>query len=304
MADEATKFKASPKCQTDSRWIQGPDFLYDNENTWPMEPQNLYSNPCASEEHNNMTLLIIYNSDIIDVTKYSSFIKLQRVTAWVLRFVNNLKLKLRLLGELQPKELSFAEHFICRRAQLQCFEEEIVALQTKQGLPKSSQLYQLTPKLDASGVLRVNGRIDAAYCLPESARCPIILPRHHYLSILVMDYYHKKNHHQNNKLIINEMRQRYWIPRSNSLLKEVQRKCPVCILQRAKPAVPLMGQLPRDRLTPYVRPFSYTGVDCCGSTSRETVDSIIHVINSKSRASGSGRGPVHRCVYALLKEFR
>ncbi|XP_036346465.1 uncharacterized protein LOC118755745 [Rhagoletis pomonella] len=94
VADEATKLEASPKCQTDSRWIQGPDFLYDNDNTWPMEPENLYSNPCASEEHNKKIVLIIHNSDIIDITKYSSFIKLQRVVAWVLRFVNNLKSRL------------------------------------------------------------------------------------------------------------------------------------------------------------------------------------------------------------------
>ncbi|XP_037927451.1 uncharacterized protein LOC119661993 [Teleopsis dalmanni] len=37
-----------------------------------------------------------------------------------------------------------------------------------------------------------------------------------------------------------------------------------CRLEADKPAPPLMGHLPVDRITPYVRPFSYTGVDLFG----------------------------------------
>ncbi|XP_036347027.1 uncharacterized protein LOC118756368, partial [Rhagoletis pomonella] len=56
----------------------------------------------------------------------------------------------------------------------------------------------------------------------------------------------------------------FWVPRARALLKSTKRECPVCAYNKAKPAIPLMGQLPIDRLTPYVRPFSYAGVDYCG----------------------------------------
>ncbi|XP_067635877.1 uncharacterized protein [Eurosta solidaginis] len=43
--------------------------------------------------------------------------------------------------------------------------------------------------------------------------------------------------------------------------------CNVCKLKRARPIVPIMGLLPEDRVTPYVRPFTYTGLDYFGPVS-------------------------------------
>ncbi|XP_037943341.1 uncharacterized protein LOC119676179 [Teleopsis dalmanni] len=264
IADEATKIKPSQMLENDSRWIKGPAFLFANESEWPKEPTQMYSLHSAVEECTKKCLLIANNRSLIDMKRYSTFTKLVRVIAWILRFVNNLKLKQRYKGELIPKELIAAENYICRQVQYELYKIEINALQNQKELPKSSQLIQLTPKLDDQGVLRINGRIDAAYCLPDSARHPIILPHNHNIALLVMDHYHRKNHHQNSKLTINEMRQRFWIPNCHSLLNTVKRNCPVCIRDKSTPAVPLMGQLPPDRLTPYVRPFTYTGTDYCG----------------------------------------
>ncbi|XP_036345491.1 uncharacterized protein LOC118754707 [Rhagoletis pomonella] len=171
---------------------------------------------------------------------------------------------MRRQGELMPDELKFAENYLCRQVHNEVYKAEIDLLRDKKCLPKTHHLFQLTPKLDAFGVLRINGRIDAAYCLPDSARRPLFIPRDHRLALLTMDHFHWKVHHQNSHLTINEMRQRFWIPRAHSLFSTVKKKCPVCIPQNSKPAVPLMGQLPPDRLTPHVRPFSYTGVDYCG----------------------------------------
>ncbi|XP_036340886.1 uncharacterized protein LOC118750268 [Rhagoletis pomonella] len=154
-----------------------------------------------------------------------------------------------------------AENYICRQAQNEVYGNEINTLRANKCLPTSSPLFQLTPKLDPDGILRINGRIDAAYCLPECTRRPIIIPQRHRLASLVL---HRKNHHQNNRLTINEMRQRFWVPHAHAVLKAVIKGCPVCVRQSAKPTTSLMGQLPRDRLTPYVRPFSYTGIDYCG----------------------------------------
>ncbi|XP_017485652.1 PREDICTED: uncharacterized protein LOC108374191 [Rhagoletis zephyria] len=257
--------KPSPICQSDSIWVKGPDFLYSDEDMWPKEPLHLYSDHCAKEESKKCMLVTANKAvHIIEVHKFSSYLRLLRVTAWVKRFVGNLQDKQHQRGELTAKELNKADIYICRQVQLEIYHEEISILQNKKCLPKSSALYQLTPKLDEDGVLRINGRIDAAYCLPYTARHPIILPSSHYLTTLVMDHFHRKRHHHNDQLTINEMRQHFWIPRSRCLLKAVKRKCPVCIRSSVKPVMPLMGQLPPDHLTPYVRPFSYAGVDYCG----------------------------------------
>lgn len=65
-------------------------------------------------------------------------------------------------------------------------------------------------------------------------------------------------------LTINESRQKYWIIRVKSLFKKVKRKCLICKYDTIQPKTPLMGQLPPDRITPFVRPFTYTGVDLFG----------------------------------------
>ncbi|XP_036324786.1 uncharacterized protein LOC118738021 [Rhagoletis pomonella] len=161
-------------------------------------------------------------------------------------------------------ELADAEKSILRRAQFESLAYEINIIKKKGSLPKSHRLYQLTPFIDTDSLLKVNGRIDAAYCLPITARRPVILPQKHDLTRLIVRYYHCQLHHQNDRLTVNEMRQKFWVTRALDLLKSVKRECPVCIYSTAKPSVPLMGQLPEDRLTPYVRPFSYAGVDYCG----------------------------------------
>lgn len=118
--------------------------------------------------------------------------------------------------------------------------------------------------MDEHCILRINGRLDEALYLPMESRRPIILPRKHYVSELIMRHYHIKNYHQNMAITINDLRQKYWIPHIKSLYKNVVKNCAVCKYDNAKPKQPLMGQLPPDRVTPFVRPFSYTGVDLFG----------------------------------------
>ena len=93
------------------------------------------------------------------------------------------------------------------------------------------------------------------------ARQPMLLPKNHVLSFLRLRHFHEKNHHQNFNHNINEFRQKFWLPNIRSALKLIYRKCNKYNIERAKPSPPLMGQLPADRLTTFIKPFTYTGVD-------------------------------------------
>ncbi|XP_036346799.1 uncharacterized protein LOC118756115 [Rhagoletis pomonella] len=71
-------------------------------------------------------------------------------------------------------------------------------------------------------------------------------------------------HHQNLEATICEIRRCYRVPRLRSLLRSVVAKCAVCRLKKIHAVPPLMGPPPIDRLTPHIRPFSYTGLDYFG----------------------------------------
>ena len=77
-------------------------------------------------------------------------------------------------------------------------------------------------------------------------------------------HYHVKLHHINIMTILNEIRQHFWIPSLRRMVTSAQAKCSICKIRKAKPMQPQMSALPPDRLQPYVRAFSYVGVDLMG----------------------------------------
>ncbi|XP_075157727.1 uncharacterized protein LOC142230994 [Haematobia irritans] len=114
------------------------------------------------------------------------------------------------------------------------------------------------------GVLRIKGRIDAAEGVAVDTKRPIILPRKHAVTNLVVDFYHRRFHHHHNEIVVNEMRQRFWIPGLRAVVRSVSSVCQICKNKRATPNPPEMGELPPERLMPYTRPFTYTGIDFFG----------------------------------------
>ncbi|XP_030386687.1 uncharacterized protein LOC115633383 [Scaptodrosophila lebanonensis] len=268
-ADTATRQVAVPKINHNSMWLTGPEFLKKSSNQWPKtisEPQS----GILEEEIETKTVLSCQVSEpIVKFIKFSSLSRLIRVFAWVLRAKHNLVYRTSMkkserIPPLSSTELVDAENMLCKIVQQEVYSDEVSTLRQKQLLPKTSSIYRLSPYLEEDSLLRLSGRIDEAYYLPFGARRPIILPRSHLFSSLIMQHFHNKYHHQNIAVIINECRQKYWIPDARGLLKRVQKTCNRCIIDRSQPRQPLMGQHPIDRLTPYVRPFSYCGVDLFG----------------------------------------
>ncbi|XP_062713585.1 uncharacterized protein LOC134290455 [Aedes albopictus] len=114
------------------------------------------------------------------------------------------------------------------------------------------------------GVIRVEGRtVNASYATFD-ARFPIILPKDHTITTLLLSDYHRQYGHANRETVVNEVRQRFYIFNLRSAIDKVMRSCQRCKLTKCQPQVPRMAPLPEERLTPFIRPFSYVGVDYLG----------------------------------------
>lgn len=109
----------------------------------------------------------------------------------------------------------------------------------------------------------MRGRIDAANVMADTKQ-PIILPRNHHVTHLIVDSYHLKYHHINHETVLNELRQKYVIPRLRQLLKFVRTRCRKCRNRTATPQAPEMAALPAARLASHTRPFTFVGVDYFG----------------------------------------
>lgn len=264
VADEATRANRTPRFNADSRWLRGPDFLRTCETAWSPTSTDLECPEIVEEIRtvyiNSMQKV---SNDIIKFECFSNYNRLNRCIAYCLRFGQPIQGKLRRTGEFTVTELKNAEKALCAISQNDTYGEELDALKQERQVPRSSSIFNLTPYLDQDGLIRINGRIEAAQ-LEYDVKNPIILAREHPLTKLIIAHYHRLGKHQNNDAIVCEIRQRFWIPHLRAMVRKSKKDCMHCRHQAARPTPALMGQLPIDRLTPNIRPFTYTGLDYFG----------------------------------------
>ncbi|XP_053686640.1 uncharacterized protein LOC128736183 [Sabethes cyaneus] len=270
-ADEATKWKRGPNLQSQSTWFTGPRFLLESEDNWPKQQKSFTTH----EEIRSVNSHSVFKP-FIDVARFSKWDRLHRAVAFAIRFLNNLRRKQNKqhleLGILTTEELKHAEEILWKSAQEDFFSEEIALLKKTQGEPdakhpivkKSSVIYKAWPFIDSCGVLRMRSRGGAATFAPFEAKYPVILPRQHLTTFLLADWYHRRFRHANRETIVNEMRQKFEIARLRALIFKVAKNCVWCRLVNAKPQTPAMAPLPEFRVTPYVKPFTYVGLDYFG----------------------------------------
>ena len=122
---------------------------------------------------------------------------LVRVTGWINRFLANIigPQSDRESGELNRRELKQAEEQIIKTALQEGFPDEIRALEDDKPLPSKSTLLKTTPKL-YGGLLRSNTRLRYSDDLSEETKFPIILPKNHIVTRLIVKSHHEKEGHE------------------------------------------------------------------------------------------------------------
>ena len=268
-ADDCSRGLAMSQLSNNSRWFRGAEFLWLDQSMWPEQPT------FESKETSMTDVISVKNVTMSDVTecsqpdssidpsRFSTLIRLKRVTAWCFRFLHNARNpNEKRVGKLTVEELNEAIMFWVKTSQREAFQPEIAALSSGNPLPKRSPLLQLTPVL-IEGVLRIGGRLHNAK-IPFGARHQAIIPRDHAIAKLLVVDAHKRLHHVGLEHTIAEIRQSYWIIRLRSMVKHVIYSCFYCRRRRVNPIVPLMATLPECRLACEQPVFTYTALDYFG----------------------------------------
>ncbi|GAA6111991.1 uncharacterized protein LOC113040501, partial [Tachysurus ichikawai] len=124
-------------------------------------------------------------------------------------------------------------------------------------------MYRLDAFLDQEGVLKVGGRLCNAP-LPSLVIHPVIIPKDHHRTKLIISQCHENVKHQGKGLTSNEIRsQGYWIPGMNRAVASHLHYCVTCRKLRRPTEEQRMADLPSVRTHPSP-PFTYCGMDCFG----------------------------------------
>lgn len=253
-------------------WWSGPRFLLSNKNAWPQQPNksvkqdlpevisNLVDSHKSSNSSSNLTCSLI----IQQLThKYSNFNYLQRVVAYILRFIHNLDSNnSKITGSLSADELRKALSLILRVAQSEMFPDEYAVLKSGKALSLKNRLTSLTPFLDCDNIIRVGGRLDNSP-YEYDVKHPILLCSKHHLTKLLFLMQHQKLLHAGPQSLLSTIRQTYWPLGGRNLAKLTVNKCLKCFRFKAQNVQPIMGQLPNTRST-LEFPFINSSVDYAG----------------------------------------
>lgn len=98
-----------------------------------------------------------------------------------------------------------------------------------------------------------------------SQKHPCILPRHDHVVDLIIRYYHIKYIHAGPELLMNLLRQKYWILAARRVIRFHVHKCNICFKSKPRPpSSPLMADLPDFRVNQVEKAFTHTGCDYAG----------------------------------------
>ena len=274
-ADDASRGLCASEMIAKERWLEGPCFLKEDEDSWPETPELKQ----VQEEDPEVKKVKVYSvqkghsQSIIEklIERRSSWLKLKKDVAWILRLTKWFQSKSDETvnvskGPITVGETDEAEIEIVKHVQHQHFKEDITELcqNANKGVKKSSSVYQLAPVLTSAGVLVVGGRLKNAP-ISERAKHQIILPRSHRLVELIIQDTHEKLGHGGREYVLSEIRQKFWVIGARPTVRRVLKQCFDCKKQSGLPCQQKMSDLPQCRVTPGEPPFTFVGVDFFGT---------------------------------------
>lgn len=193
------------------RW-HGSSWLRRSQDDWPNHPLDPPTD--TPLEENKIVAHVAHAVEPFDLaSRYSSWPKLLRVTAYILRFASRCR-RVNTESKFAPPpgltmsaEYRLAEIYWIRQIQSKLFPQDVFELSQQRSLSVKSAILSLRPFLDNDKVLRVGERLRHAP-LPLSTRHPVLLASHPLVQLIV-EYFHKRALHAGIQLTLQTLREKF-----------------------------------------------------------------------------------------------
>ena len=276
-ADAGTRGMSAEDLQFSS-WVRGPNFLRTKQ--FPFLPNtdvvdNIKLGVVTKEQDDDSISSLAasvtkppkeQNVDLIPFDKFSSYQKLLRVTAYVLRLLPSHESYRTLDGNIaHPVGLDETKRHLQYLVQGEPFNTERKDLLDNKSVKRSSRIAQFTPFIGSHGLIRSSGRLRRLEQIDFDAKQPIVLDAGNTFVKLFLRHTHLKDHHQDIDYLRSKVQELYAILKLRSTLRSIKSNCFLCRKFCAATIQPIMADLPKERLAYQSPPFNNIGVDHFGS---------------------------------------
>ena len=286
-ADILSRGSNIPNFMKNENWKIGPPFLRTPEEEWNLEEVSLKI-PENDEELKKKKLCFATKSSSgteILLNHSSSWTKTKFLVAVILKFLRFRMNKSMASKRIEVRDLREAEVAIWRYVQKKELLDVHEALKQKRQL-KKHRFAKLNPFLDKNDLIRAEGRLKKS-TLSQYSKHPIMLPKSNHLVKSLCRYLHSLSGHLGRENLIVSIRKQFYIVGVSSLAYRITKECQICRVIMARPSEQRMADLPSDRLTPDLPPFSSTGVDAFGP---------FYVTKGRGRAKEKRYGLIMSCM--------
>ena len=272
----------TPAQLLESRWWEGPEWLYQSAEKWPSEVaiadeavilserkgsrslkintvhvNSVTLNPGGSDERAASVVLAdhVTETDSGGFSPWylisSNYVKNIRVVAYLRRFVFNSRSRdVKQSGPVSVQEFLDAENVVIRNVQLEEFPKQVAVIKGVMVTRAADGLYHVKTKLmhreEADG-----------FCFP------VLLPPRHPLVTQLIEWYHLQYQHAGTQFLLSKIRERFWILCARRETNRVIHKCVICLRHSGRNYEVDPATLPATR-TDGSHAFQHTGVDLAG----------------------------------------